>query len=141
MRPNPLLHPQSNGRPEGVGAEETMTTTDQMHARQNLAAEIAMQLIALEHRLDEATALNASLVATVTGGRVQAGLGLNVAAAAVTELSQATLGLAQARQTIARAHAELAAVSRKFGMDVEMAVGGEKDPSSTGTPTQIQRAA
>jgi hypothetical protein len=118
-----------------------MTTTDQMHARQNLAAEIAMQLIALEHRLDEATALNASLVATVTGGRVQAGLGLNVAAAAVTELSQATLGLAQARQTIARAHAELAAVSRKFGMDVEMAVGGEKDPSSTGTPTQIQRAA
>jgi len=111
-----------------------MTMIDQMHARQTearqtLAAEIATQLIALEHTLDEATALNASLVATVTGGRVQAGLGLNVAAAAVTELSQATLGLAQARQTIARAHAELAAVSRKFGMEVSMTLGGEKNPS------------
>jgi hypothetical protein len=118
-----------------------MPTTDQLHARQTLAADIAAQLIALERTLDDATALNAGLVATVAGGRVQAGLGLNVAAAAVTELSQATLALAQARQTIARAHAELAAVSRKFGMEVEMAGGGEKDPSSAVLQPQILRAA
>jgi hypothetical protein len=108
-----------------------MTTPDQIHARQALAAEIATQLVALEHTLDSATVLNAGLVATVAGGRAQAGLGLNVAAAAVTELSQATLALAQARQTIARAHAELAAVSRKFGLDESrMIFGGDKDPSA-----------
>jgi hypothetical protein len=118
-----------------------MPTTDQLHARQTLAAEIATQLIALEHTLDDATALNAGLVATVIAGRVQAGLGLNVAAGAVTELSQATLALAQARQTVARAHAELAAVSRKFGMEVQMIGGGEKDPPSSVAPAQIRRAA
>jgi hypothetical protein len=118
-----------------------MTTTDQIHARQALAIEISTQLIALEHTLDSATVLNAGLVATVAGGRAQAGLGLNVAAAAVTELSQATLALAQARQTVARAHAELAAVSRKFGMEVEMIGGGEKDPPSSVATAQIRRAA
>jgi hypothetical protein len=118
-----------------------MPTPDQLHARQALAAEIATQLVALEHTLDCATALNAGLVATVAGGRAQAGLGLNVAASAVTELSQATLALAQTRQTIARAHAELAAVSRKFGMEVEMAGGGEKDPPSSVISGQIRRVA
>jgi len=93
-----------------------------------VARRVATKIRGAEHSLDTALADASEMVIELLRARKELGLGANVGAAAIAQMTAAVAALSEARTAMVAAHGELAEVQLRIGIRTRMDTEDKAEP-------------